>query len=97
MDIRIDGNTMNIPNGTTAIFVDTTGKILWVGNVDGETFADVMNQPIGPLDPTKEGHSELVLKVASMPVSSDKPKTVTFEELRVCRNRFGQVVKCPPR
>ena len=97
MDIRIDGNTLSIPNGTLAIFVDPSGKAQWVGLVNGDVFQDAMTQPLGSIDTNREPHSEVELKVSNVQPSAS---TLTFqgaEELRVCRDMSGNVIRCPPR
>lgn len=97
MQIQIEGKPMTIPDGTLAVFVDPSGKLLWVGLADGEIFRDAMTQPLGSIDPTKDSHSEIELKTMNIPPSGSTLALQGIDALRVCRNQSGEVVRCPPR
>lgn len=97
MEIQIGGATKTVPDGTLAVFVDPSGKVLWVGLARGDVLQDAMEQPLGNIDTTKEPHTEVGLKVSNVQPSAGTLAFQGVDELRVCRNQFGNVVKCPPR
>lgn len=96
MEILVDGATLFIPDGTTATFVDPSGKILLVGRVDGDGFRDLTKEFGASIDCEKEGHTEVETIAMAVP-SSSGAQSRRIEAVRVCRNQFGNIVKCPPR
>lgn len=97
MEIQTDGGKLDLPDGTTAIFVDPSGKSLGVFNVAAGVWTDLMTQPVGGLDPTREEHSEVELKLAYVPPSTGRLRLQGVNTMRICRDKFGNPVTCPPR
>lgn len=97
MEMQTDNGVLNVPDGTAVIFVDTFGKMLGAFRVEGGDLKDMMRDVPAPHDPTKEEHSEISLHVANVPASSGAPRVLAADTVRLCRNKFGNVVPCPPR
>lgn len=97
MEIAIDGTTTSILDGTLAIFVTTSGKVLLMGKVVGDHYEDLTAQTPGTFDPMKDEHSEVELTVANVPPSSGRLTVQDFSSVRICRNQSGNIVHCPPR
>jgi len=97
MKIPVDGTTMNIPDGTTATFVDPDGNILLVGRVDGDQFRDLTKESGPSIDCEKERHTEVETVALAVPASASGAQSRSVQAVRICRNQFGNIVKCPPR
>lgn len=97
MQIQISGGTRTVPDGTLAVYIDPSGKVLWVGLVTGDVLQDAMTQRLGNIDPTKDSHTEIELAVSSLQPAGETLQFQAVDSLRVCRNQSGNIVKCPPR
>lgn len=98
MNIETDQGTVPMPDGTAVIYIDKSGdKVLGVYRVEGGVLKDMLQEAPTPNDPSKEVYSEIELRIAAVPASSGAPRLQAETTVRLCRNRFGNVVPCPPR
>jgi hypothetical protein len=87
---------VSVPDGTMAVFVDPDGQIVAILKVEGGGFSDLTNVPYGVLDSSTE-HTEVRLEVVVVPPDSDKMQTMSATTTKICRDKLGNIVKCPPR
>jgi hypothetical protein len=87
---------VSVPDGTMALFVDPAGRIVATAKVEGGEFFDLANVPYGALDASTE-HTEVRLEVVVVPPDSDKMQTLSATTTKICRDKLGNIVKCPPR
>lgn len=97
MEIMVDGRPWPVPDGAAVTFINTDGRLLGVFKVEGAIFSDLLGQTMAPFDPTKAAHTELEVTTCDVPIASGKPRVQDVTKLRICRDKLGNVVTCPPR
>lgn len=99
MDILICGNkTMRLEDGTLATLVDKSGQIIAVLAVSGDCWSEVAAAGVRMnFDPCAEAHIEYETTATEVPATDAATQLRKSQALRICRDKLGNIVKCPPR
>lgn len=92
------GGTLELQDGTLATFVGTNGQIIATLSVAGNCWKDIQSlNTKTTFDPCSESHIEYETTARDVPATDAPIQQSGLQTLRICRDKLGNIIKCPPR
>ncbi len=91
------GETLTLEDGTVGTFADKSGEIIAVLTVSRDCWSELPRDGKAGFNPDIDAHLEYETTTTDVPAASDTKQFRKIQAVRICRDKFGNVVKCPPR